>query len=93
MLTDLDDFYCFALVVEHGGFSAAERATDIPKSKLSRRIQKLEEYLDIRLIHRNSRQFSVTDMGMQVYERAKVMIEAAKSAEIHLVKISAVMAS
>ncbi|MFI7968991.1 hypothetical protein ACFMKD_34130, partial [Acinetobacter baumannii] len=24
MLTDLDDFYCFALVVEHGGFSAAE---------------------------------------------------------------------
>ena len=32
MLTDLDDFYCFALVVEHGGFSAAERATDIPKN-------------------------------------------------------------
>ncbi|HRA91191.1 MAG TPA: LysR family transcriptional regulator, partial [Acinetobacter sp.] len=30
-MTDLDDFYCFALVVEHGGFSAAERATDIPK--------------------------------------------------------------
>ncbi|MEG2268589.1 MAG: hypothetical protein RSC68_30200, partial [Acinetobacter sp.] len=28
MLSDLDDFYCFAQVVEHGGFSAAERATD-----------------------------------------------------------------
>ena len=81
MFSHLDDYYCFAMVVEHGGFSAAERATDIPKSKLSRRIQKLEEYLNIRLIHRNSRQFSVTDMGMQVYERAKVMIEAAKSAE------------
>ncbi len=81
MFSHLDDYYCFAMVVEYGGFSAAERATDIPKSKLSRRIQKLEEYLDIRLIHRNSRQFSVTDMGMQVYERAKVMIEAAKSAE------------
>lgn len=81
MFSHLDDYYCFAIVVEHGGFSAAERATDIPKSKLSRRIQKLEEYLDTRLIHRNSRQFSVTDMGMQVYERAKVMIEAAKSAE------------
>ena len=38
MLTDLDDFYCFAQVVEHGGFSAAERTTDIPKSKLSRRV-------------------------------------------------------
>lgn len=45
MLTDLDDFYCFALVVEHGGFSAAERVTDIPKSKLSRRVYNLEENL------------------------------------------------
>ena len=43
MLSDLDDFYCFAQVVEHGGFSAAERATDIPKSKLSRRVYNLEE--------------------------------------------------
>ena len=43
MLTDLDDFYCFGLVVEHGGFSAAERATDFPKSKLSRRVYNLEE--------------------------------------------------
>ena len=32
MLTDLDDFIVL-LVVEHGGFSAAERVTDIPKSK------------------------------------------------------------
>ena len=24
MLSDLDDFYCFAQVVEHGGFSAAD---------------------------------------------------------------------
>ena len=43
MLTDLDDFYCFALVVEHGGFSAAERVTDIPKSKLSRRVYSLKK--------------------------------------------------
>lgn len=50
MLTDLDDFYCFALVVEHGGFSAAERVTDIPKSKLSRRVYNLEENLGVRLI-------------------------------------------
>ena len=53
MLSDLDDFYCFALVVEHGGFSAAERATDIPKSKLSRRVYNLEEHLGVRLIQRS----------------------------------------
>ena len=31
-------FIALRFVVEHGGFSAAERATDIPKSKLSRRV-------------------------------------------------------
>lgn len=81
MLSHLDDFYCFAVVVEHGGFSAAERATDIPKSKLSRRILNLEEFLGVRLIHRNSRQFSVTAMGMKVYEQARIMQNAAKSAQ------------
>lgn len=80
MLSDLDDFYCFAQVVEHGGFSAAERATDIPKSKLSRRVQNLEEHLGVRLIQRNSRQFAVTDIGMNIFRHAQVMINAAQAA-------------
>jgi len=80
MLSDLDDFYCFGLVVEHGGFSAAERATDIPKSKLSRRVYNLEEKLGVRLIQRSSRHFAVTDIGMNVYRHAQVMINAAQSA-------------
>lgn len=80
MLNDLDDFYCFALVVEHGGFSAAERVTDIPKSKLSRRVYNLEERLGVRLIQRSSRHFSVTDIGMNVYRHAQVMMNAAQAA-------------
>lgn len=80
MLTDLDDFYCFAQVVEHGGFSAAERATDIPKSKLSRRVHNLEERLGVRLIQRSSRHFAVTDIGMNIYRHAQVMLSAAQAA-------------
>lgn len=80
MLTDLDDFYCFAQVVEHGGFSAAERATDIPKSKLSRRLYNLEERLGVRLIQRSSRHFAVTDIGMNIYRHAQVMLNAAQAA-------------
>lgn len=80
MLTDLDDFYCFALVVEHGGFSAAERATDIPKSKLSRRVYNLEERLGVRLIQRSSRHFAVTDIGMDIYQHAQDMMNAAQAA-------------
>lgn len=80
MLSDLDDFYCYAQVVEHGGFSAAERATDIPKSKLSRRVNNLEENLGVRLIQRSSRHFAVTDIGMNIYRHAQVMMNAAQSA-------------
>lgn len=80
MLSDLDDFYCFAVVVEHGGFSAAERATDIPKSKLSRRVYQLEEKLGVRLIQRSSRHFAVTDIGMNIYQHALVMMNAAQAA-------------
>ena len=81
MFAHLDDFYCFGVVVEHGGFSAAERATDIPKSKLSRRILNLEQHLGVRLIHRNSRKFSVTEMGMQIYQQVKIMQNAAQTAQ------------
>lgn len=80
MLSDLDDFYCFAQVVEHGGFSAAERATDIPKSKLSRRVYNLEEHLGVRLIQRSSRHFAVTEIGMNIYRHAQVMMNAAQAA-------------
>ena len=80
MLSDLDDFSCFAVVVEHGGFSAAERATDIPKSKLSRRVYNLEEKLGVRLIQRSSRHFAVTEIGMNIFRHAQVMLNAAQAA-------------
>lgn len=77
---DLDDFYCFAQVVEYGGFSAAERATNIPKSKLSRRVYSLEKRLGVRLIQRSSRHFAVTDIGMNIFRHAQVMLSAAQAA-------------
>lgn len=49
-----DDLYLFTRVVEAGGFSAAERATGIPKSRLSRRIAELETQLGTRLLQRSS---------------------------------------
>ncbi|WP_146256946.1 LysR family transcriptional regulator, partial [Stenotrophomonas maltophilia] len=44
---DLNDLYYFAMVVDHGGFAAAERALGIPKSRLSRRISQLETDLGV----------------------------------------------
>ena len=43
---DLNDAFYFVQVVEKGGFSAASRALNIPKSRVSRRVQQLENDLD-----------------------------------------------
>lgn len=48
-MQDLNDFVWFVKVVDHGGFAAAGRALDQPKSKLSCRIAQLEERLGVRL--------------------------------------------
>ncbi len=44
-MQDLNALAYFAHVADHGGFAAAERATGIPKSKLSRRVADLEQRL------------------------------------------------
>ena len=68
-MQDLNDFVWFVKVVEHGGFAAAGRALDQPKSKLSRRVAQLEERLGVRLIQRTTRQFAVTEVGQTFWWR------------------------
>lgn len=82
-MEDLNDLYYFAQVVDHGGFAPAGRALDIPKSKLSRRIAHLEERLQVRLIQRSTRHFSVTEIGQTYYRHClAMMVEAEGAAEV-----------
>lgn len=78
---DLNDFAWFVHVVEQGGFAAAGRALDEPKSKLSRRIAQLEEQLGVRLIQRTTRQFNVTEVEQTFYEHCKAMLVEAQAAQ------------
>ena len=74
---DLNDLYYFVQVVDHKGFTAASAAVSVPKSNLSRRIQKLEQQLGVRLIQRSSRRFVVTELGAEFYQHCRAMtIEA-----------------
>ncbi len=79
-MQDLNDLYYFAMVVEHGGFAAAERALGIPKSRLSRRITQLETDMGVRLLQRSTRRFAVTDVGNSVYRHAQTMLAEANAA-------------
>ncbi|HCU1269517.1 TPA: LysR family transcriptional regulator [Klebsiella pneumoniae] len=80
-MQDLNDFAWFVQVVDHGGFAAAGRALDQPKSKLSRRIAQLEERLGVRLIQRTTRQFAVTEVGQTFYQHCKAMLIEAEAAQ------------
>ena len=86
MKTDLNDLAYFAEVVRHGGFAAAGRALREPKSKLSRRVARLEERLGLRLIERSSRRFRVTDVGQIFYERCRAIQIEAEQAEALVVQ-------
>ncbi|MFV8835684.1 LysR family transcriptional regulator [Aquisalimonas sp. APHAB1-3] len=81
MAYDLNDLYFFVQVVDHGGFAPAGRALGTPKSRLSRRVALLEERLGIRLIHRTTRQFTVTPIGETYYRHCKAMLVEAEAAE------------
>lgn len=76
---DLNQLRHFALVVQHGGFSAAERETQIPKAKLSRHIMDLEERVGVRLLQRSTRRLALTEAGRVFYEHCAAMVEQASA--------------
>jgi DNA-binding transcriptional LysR family regulator len=80
-LQDLNDLYFFAMVVEHGGFSAAGRALGIPKSRLSKRVAQLEERLGVRLLQRTTRRFVVTEVGERFHGHCRAVLEEARAAQ------------
>jgi DNA-binding transcriptional LysR family regulator len=80
-MQDLNDMVFFAEVVDRGGFAAAGRALNLPKSKLSRRVAELEQRLGVRLLQRTTRKLSLTAAGEQFHKHAVAMREQAEAAE------------
>lgn len=81
-----DDYYYFYLVVKYGGFSAASEASNITKSKLSRRILDLETQYNVTLIQRSTRHFKVTPLGQELYDECIKIIQQVECAHNVLLK-------
>jgi len=60
----------YKVVVESGGFSAAEVSLNISRPAISLAISELESLLDMKLCQRGRSGFSVTEHGQQVYQSA-----------------------
>lgn len=78
---DLNDAFYFVQVVEKGGFSAAARALNIPKSRISRRVRQLEDDLNVRLLQRTSRIVTTTEIGEEYYRHARYALAQFEIAE------------
>ena len=79
-MQDLNDLFVFAKVVQHGGFSAAARALHVTKSSLSKRVARLEQRYEARLIERSTRGFRVTPVGRAVHAQCEALVAAAEGA-------------
>ena len=77
---DLNDIRLFVAVVQAGSFSKAADLVNIPKSRLSRRISRLEADLGITLMDRSKRGVLLNEVGEQFYLCAQEMMQAAQAA-------------
>ncbi|NHF65600.1 LysR substrate-binding domain-containing protein [Xanthomonas hortorum] len=80
-MNDLNDFAYFHAVVTHQGFSAAARHIGVPKGTLSKRIARLEDRLQVRLLERSTRRLRTTDVGRAVFEQCELMMASYEAAE------------
>lgn len=81
-IRDLNELAVFTYVVEHGGFTAAADATQLPKSNISRRIANLEKRLGVRLLERTTRKVHVTEIGDIYYQHCRRMLDEAEQADL-----------
>lgn len=89
-MQDLNDLRIFMEVVEQGNFSAAAKKMGLPRSRISRRIDILEKNIGVRLIHRSTRQFLVSEVGREYYKHCRAMVIEALAAQGVVDRIQAV---
>lgn len=81
MMVNLNDLRMFVRAVDSGGFAAAARLIGAPRSTISKRVAELEAELGVRLIHRTSRSFTLTEVGREFYNHARAALIETEAAE------------
>ncbi|MGE7417910.1 LysR family transcriptional regulator [Methylobacterium tarhaniae] len=74
----------FVQVADSGSLAAAARALGLTASAVGKTIARLEEQLEVRLFHRNTRNLSLTAEGAQFLDRCRGIMEAVAAAEREL---------
>jgi len=83
-LDSLEDVRVFRQVVSSGGLTAAARVLDDSKNRISQRLSALERSLGVRLAHRTTRSFTLTEEGERFFAQSAALLQAAESIETSL---------
>ncbi|MDR0190724.1 LysR family transcriptional regulator [Pseudomonas yamanorum] len=77
----LESMSIFVAVVDAGSLTAAARRLDMPLASVSRKVAELETHLKTRLLHRTTRQLSLTDAGASYLDACRRILEDISEAE------------
>lgn len=83
-MDDLKRMAIFATVVHSGSMTAAARLLGMSPSAVSQHIRQLERDSGITLLHRSTRQISLTDAGQRFYAPCRALTDAAARARAEL---------
>ena len=82
MKIDFDGIQAFVVIAELGGFSKAAEQLHLTQTALTRRIQKLEAYLGLKLLDRTTRYVELTSVGRDFLPQAQAIVnEVTRSIE------------
>ncbi|MBY0378600.1 MAG: LysR family transcriptional regulator, partial [Gammaproteobacteria bacterium] len=84
----LEDIEIFCAIAKHQSFAKAARALRISTSIATRRLSKLEAQLGIRLLHRTTRQVTLTEAGKLYYEQVQDILETLEMANKNVKSLS-----
>lgn len=71
----LDDLQLFIHIVQQGGLSGAASYLNLPPATVTRRLQKLEQQLGCKLLHRSARQCVLSQEGEIYYQAYADLVE------------------
>jgi len=78
----------FIKVVEHGSFSQVAKLCGVNASSISRQMSMLEQHLAVRLIHRSTRQLSISEAGKVFYGRMLTIVNDVEELELSVSQLT-----
>ncbi|SEB84144.1 LysR family transcriptional regulator [Rhodobacter sp. 24-YEA-8] len=84
----LSAYEAFTQSAETGSFVVAGRNLGISASAVGKAVARLEQRLDVRLFHRNTRNMTLTEEGRRFLERCRRIFEEVEAAEAELAQLS-----